>query len=130
MLRVLTRAMAPILLLAGGIALLLYGTLGSSAAVVVEREERRTIEVAQPVMPPPPAPPVVFPGLPGMRQPPRPPLPAPPPIRRTVTIQVRTAVDTREPKLVREITFGGVTRLANGELKRTYSGQAPALCPT
>ena len=32
--------------------------------------------------------------------------------------------------LVREVTIGGVARLENGELKRTYSGQPPALCPT
>ena len=32
--------------------------------------------------------------------------------------------------LVREMTFGGVARLENGELKRTYSGKPPALCPT
>lgn len=32
--------------------------------------------------------------------------------------------------LIREVTFGGVARLDNGELKRTYSGQPPALCPT
>lgn len=32
--------------------------------------------------------------------------------------------------LVREVTFGGVTRLDNGQLKRTYSGQPPGVCPT
>lgn len=35
-----------------------------------------------------------------------------------------------ESVIVREVTFGGVVRLANGQLKRTYSGQPPALCPT
>ena len=42
-------------------------------------------------------------------------------------------VDVRnEPEwvLVREITIGGVARLANGQLKRTYSGKPPALCPS
>ncbi len=36
----------------------------------------------------------------------------------------------REWTLIREITIGGVARLENGQLKRTYSGKAPALCPT
>jgi hypothetical protein len=38
--------------------------------------------------------------------------------------------DEPERVLVREITFGGVVRLANGQLKRTYSGKPPALCPS
>ena len=36
----------------------------------------------------------------------------------------------REARLVRETTVGGVTRLASGELRRTYTGDAPSLCPT
>lgn len=32
--------------------------------------------------------------------------------------------------IVRDVTVGGVTRLENGQLKRTYSGKAPTLCPT
>jgi hypothetical protein len=32
--------------------------------------------------------------------------------------------------IVRDVTVGGVVLLANGHLKRTYSGQPPALCPT
>jgi hypothetical protein len=32
--------------------------------------------------------------------------------------------------IVRDVTVGGVTRLPNGHLKRTYSGKPPALCPT
>jgi hypothetical protein len=35
-----------------------------------------------------------------------------------------------ERGIVRDVTIGGVTRLANGALKRTYSGKAPSLCPT
>jgi len=38
--------------------------------------------------------------------------------------------DEPEWKLIREVSVGGVTRLANGELKRTYSGQPPSVCPT
>jgi hypothetical protein len=42
-------------------------------------------------------------------------------------------VETREEPewvIVRDATVGGVMRLANGQLKRTYSGKTPALCPT
>ncbi len=41
-------------------------------------------------------------------------------------------VEHVEPEwvLVREVTVGGVARLENGKLKRTYSGKPPALCPT
>ena len=35
-----------------------------------------------------------------------------------------------EPELVREVTYGGVTRLPTGETKRTYTGKPPSLCPT
>jgi hypothetical protein len=35
-----------------------------------------------------------------------------------------------EWSIVRDVTVGGVMRLANGHLKRTYSGKPPALCPT
>ena len=31
--------------------------------------------------------------------------------------------------IIREVTIGGVVRLANGDLKRTYSGKPPGLCP-
>jgi len=50
---------------------------------------------------------------------------------KTETITDTKVTSKEEPEwvLVREVTFGGV-RLANGHLKRTYSGQPPALCPT
>jgi hypothetical protein len=35
-----------------------------------------------------------------------------------------------ESAIVRDVTIGGVTLLANGHLKRTYTGKPPALCPT
>ncbi len=48
------------------------------------------------------------------------------------TIFERELVSREEPEqvLVREVTFGGLTRLADGQLRRTYSGASPALCPT
>lgn len=35
-----------------------------------------------------------------------------------------------EPRLVREVTIGGLARVKSGMLKRTYTGSGPALCPT
>lgn len=32
--------------------------------------------------------------------------------------------------IVRDVTIGGLIRLGNGNIKRTYAGQPPALCPT
>ena len=130
--RRMLRAAVPVFIVAGGIALLLHGARASSVQVTEMREEQRTIEVRQLAPPPPTPPPTGFSSLFGLRQPPPPaPLPpAPPPIRKTVTIEVPTPVETREPELVREVTVGGVIRLANGELKRTYTGHAPSLCPT
>lgn len=55
-----------------------------------------------------------------------PPLPPAPPLEpEIVTIQ------ETEPHLIKDVTVGGVIRLASGELKRTYRGDAqPLLCPT
>ena len=40
------------------------------------------------------------------------------------------AVAKREPNLIREVAVGGLERDASGEIKKTYSGQAPEACPT
>jgi hypothetical protein len=37
---------------------------------------------------------------------------------------------TPEYAIVRDVTVGGIVRLANGQLKRTYSGKTPSLCPS
>ena len=41
-------------------------------------------------------------------------------------------VDTElpEPAVTRDVTVGGIIRLATGELRRTYAGEAPDQCPT
>ncbi len=49
---------------------------------------------------------------------------------QTITQINLNALIEPEWVLVREVTVGGVARLENGELKRTYSGKPPALCPT
>ena len=35
-----------------------------------------------------------------------------------------------EPAFTRDVTVGGIIRLATGELRRTYAGEAPSQCPT
>ncbi len=42
---------------------------------------------------------------------------------------VDTVFDS-ERAIVRDVTVGGVMRLPNGHLQRTYTGKPPALCPT
>ena len=49
---------------------------------------------------------------------------------KKVTEKVLEAVVDPEGAIVRDATIGGVTRLADGRLKRTYSGLPPSLCPT
>jgi len=46
------------------------------------------------------------------------------PVYQTITMT------ESEPDLVREVTYAGVTRLPTGEIKRTYVGKPPSLCPT
>jgi hypothetical protein len=59
-----------------------------------------------------------------------PPLVPPEPLFQTITVVDLVPRDEPEWVIVKEVTYGGVTRLENGQLKRTYSGQPPALCPT
>ena len=35
-----------------------------------------------------------------------------------------------EPDLIKEVTVGGVKREESGQIKQTYTGQAPKACPT
>ncbi len=46
------------------------------------------------------------------------------PVYQTITMT------ESESDLVREVTYAGVTRLPTGEIKRTYVGKPPSLCPT
>ncbi len=122
---IIRRAVLPVLVIAGGLASLIYGAMFHSAPVVQTRETETTIDVPLPVPPPRPfgeASP--FPGGGPMG-------PAPAFIKKTVKRSEDVTLQESEPSLIQEITFGGVTRLASGEIKRTYSGdKGPALCPT
>jgi hypothetical protein len=59
-----------------------------------------------------------------------PPWLAPPPELSKVKQKVILTEETSELALIREVTFGGVTRLSSGVLWRTYTGVPPSLCPT
>ena len=54
-----------------------------------------------------------------------------PPLEPVTETVERSAIEP-EPRLVLEVTRGGVERLASGQIKRTYEGAEPAdaLCPT
>ena len=113
--KVIVRSIPSLLVLGAGITALVYGGLFSVQQVTHEEE----------VSLPPPFPFLAAPGLP-FEESGLPPGFAPPSIKERVTVSEATP----EWVLVREITFGGVIRLATGELQRTYSGAAPKLCPT
>ena len=58
-------------------------------------------------------------------------MPAPPGMKmEKVTEKYTEDLVVPEDVIVEDATVGGVVRLANGKLKRTYSGKMPSLCPT
>lgn len=133
------RVTLPVLLLFGGAGLLVYGAAIHSLRVVEERETEETIVIPSPFEPPP-----LYPDSPPDFPEPPPFLAGPPPIVEKVIRKTREIKHESEPALIREVTIGGVTLtreesiaslfgvtlLASGELRRTYSGEAPSLCPT
>ena len=117
------RAILPALLVIGGLASLIYGAMFRFVPVLEERETKTTIEI-----------PTAFPPVGPMGEafpPGGAPFGGPPPfLKKTVTrIDLDTIVES-EPELIREVSVGGVALLDSGELKRTYSGKGPALCPS
>ena len=108
-----------------GVSLLVYGAAVSRHDVLSEEMVTPSPPPEMPFFGPGPGGP--GPGGPGgamppfMRPPPRPPA-EPVKVLRTIT--------EREPKLVLEATRGGLMRMADGRLKRTYSGAPPSGCPT
>jgi hypothetical protein len=120
------RAVAPVLLTLAGVASLIYGAAFHVASVTEEQEVEETIEVPSAFGPPP-----GFADGPGFGGPGAMGSPfAPPPVVTKVKRKIFVTADTAEPTLVWEITIGGLARLDTGELKRTYSGAAPSLCPS
>jgi hypothetical protein len=140
-----------ILLLLGGGGSLLYGSLFHT--VMVDEEREREVSIVVPAMPGPgdapndkAEPPQGKPGSDNadpFRTPSDDGTPAgstdnpfeSPSALPGVQIEKRIekfikACEESEGVIIEEATVGGVERLPNGHLKRTYSGKAPARCPT
>jgi hypothetical protein len=133
--KIVRRALLPLLVLAVGVAVLVHGVKKHTAHVFVEREIE--ISLAPPVFAAPNMPPG-FGGPPGMNGMPgfpggpggMPPFGAPPPELQKMKQKIMVGQDEPETAIVRDVTIGGLVLLASGELKRTYSGAPPSLCPT
>jgi hypothetical protein len=41
-----------------------------------------------------------------------------------------TAILESEPKLIKDVTVGGIKRDQYGKIRKTYSGKPPEACPT
>jgi hypothetical protein len=140
---VILRSILPMIVLLAGIAAVVYGAVYHSQPVTEEQEIE--IEIA-----PPPG----FGGPPGFGPPMDdgfgppmddgfgPPMdggfgdpsmggmmPPPPFLDKIKETVVITEPET-EASLMREVSIGGVTLLAEGILRRTYSGDPPLLCPS
>jgi hypothetical protein len=138
------RILSLIVLLLAGLGSLLYGAMFH--VVGVEEEKQRDVSVMVPAMPglgespaqrgenaettpPGEVDPFRSPSGAGQENPFE--SPTPPGMRlEKFTEKYTETNDEPEWVIVREVTIGGVARLANGELKRTYSGKPPALCPS
>jgi len=124
------RALLPIVLFSGAVGLLIYGA-GFHFVPVSHQEE---IEVS--IAPPMPFAPPPLPGGPPFGQPGEGPVFVDPfqgvplPFLQTIKKKRIVTENESEPRLIREVTFGGVARLSSGSLMRTYTGQPPSLCPT
>jgi hypothetical protein len=124
---ILRRAAVPVLLLIAGLAAVVCGAKFHSAQVWEERETETTIAVPE-AFPPgfgEAAPFGRSPWFPGADA-----FGGPPAQKAVVKRKVQRSVEVSEPALMREASIGGVALTASGELKRTYSGKAPSLCPT
>ena len=110
----------PIVLGLAAVSLLVYGA-------AISRHDVLSEETITPS--PPPEMPFMAPG-PGGPDGPMPPFMRPPPRPPAKPIQVLRTISEPEHKLVLEATRGGLVRMADGRLKRTYSGAPPSGCPT
>ena len=130
MIRVILRTMPPTVLLVAAVASIIHGAKFHHTPVCEEQE----IEV--PIAPPEPFASGAFPGQDPFGGGPEdpsfggPPAMGLPPELMNVKQTVIVTEDETEPTLVWEVTIGGVTLLASGDIKRTYTGDPPSLCPT
>jgi len=133
--RIILRTIPPVVLLAGGIASVIYGAWFRT--VPVSEEQEIEISLAPPPMPGFPGEPPFddqfggppFGGPPEMGGPPDMMGPMPPGMGK-IKEKIIVTEPEPEPKLINEVTFGGVTLVASGDIMRTYSGEPPAMCPT
>jgi hypothetical protein len=124
------RAIVPLALVIAGVVALVEGFCYHTIPVVIEKETTKKIDVPVPGPPMDEAP---GPGGPSFRS--GPPFGRPNVIKQTVTEIEFIPLILSEPAATRDVTVGGLVRIASGEhageLKRTYSGdKGPALCPT
>ncbi len=118
MLGIIRRIVLPALLLVGGLASLIYARF-HVIPVLSEEKTQTTIEI-----------PMAMPrgsaaaGVHAVR-----PAAAVSQASRGETSIGRNQSDS-EPSITREVSIGGVALDESGEIKRTYSGKAPSLCPT
>jgi hypothetical protein len=119
----------PALLLLGGIVAIVYGARFHQAPVIEEQEREFTIKI--------PVPRAFLPPSDSPASDPAAQIAGGPDsqgdeefITRTVKKMMAVVGDTGEPRLIRDLSVGGIVRLDSGELKRTYSGEAPSLCPS
>jgi hypothetical protein len=124
------RALLPAMLVAAGIAAVVYGARFHQAPVIEEQEREFTIKIPLPggaFLPPADSPmpdPVAQAGGDQDSQ------GGEEFITRKIKKMVAVSGDNGEPRLIRDLSVGGIVRLDSGELKRTYSGEAPSLCPS
>jgi hypothetical protein len=137
--------------LVGAIVSLVYGMTYHTRPVLEEYEEEVEISVpsafgpmglpgesaappgeiaSPPGVPGEPPLPEFFPGDPAASA--FPPFLGPPAQEKVKVVRViQRTKRVPEPRLVYEVTVGGVVRLASGDIRQTYHGEAgPALCPT
>jgi hypothetical protein len=134
--RITGRAIFATLLFAGGVAGIVYGAQCHTIDVIEVQEEEVLLPADSPFGPGSPfggVPP--YPGgPPGMPPfPEGPPLPFEDPLARKIKAIKTTEIlhVESEPKVVLEVTVGGVTLADSGRIERTYTGdEGPALCPT
>lgn len=118
------RTAIPAILLIGAIAALVYGAAMRRVPVTEEQEVEKTIVIPSPFAAPGFDDPF-NPGADGESD-----NPFASEFTKKVTQKIIVTHEEPETRLVREVTFGGVVRLASGELRRTYTGDPPSLCPS
>ncbi len=116
---ILRRAVVPLLLVIGGIAVIVYGIKFHLVPALETHKSETTVMVPDLSSPRPP---------PFLGMDPRNELPKF--IKKTVWKTTEETIYLAEPAMIRDATFGGLVLNEEKKLKRTYSGKPPSLCPT